>query len=443
MRRMACVLLMGLLAALARGPAPIRGQVVSVGEVQCDEGAATGDLGITGLDCRGECTLTMNERGGDRTWSFSLEPTVTGIGRHSPAYGVLRPGDALVAVDGMLITTPEGGRRYASIEPGEKVRIRFRRDGRVQEATLQAVGSCPPPPAPAPPAEVVVPGVARALPPPPPPGRADTAWTVTVLPRVRVTSAAVVAEPDSIRPSEVVTSAPARVRALASGGRLGIGMACGECRQVVDRQTGRSSWTFSGPIEVTGVEAGGPADEAGIQIGDLITGVDGHTLETPAGAAAFSNMAPGEPVRLTVLKRNGSRAEVTAIPEEASAVAVPLTEVTASSRVSRGGADTARVAAGAVVSARPPESARVARPAPPARVVSPGISPPPAPTGLPLRFTGSMGGAEVEIRGDPVTVTETETENGRVLLITSNGLWIRIRLPEEGGAPGAKDGPGR
>lgn len=439
MRRMAYVLLMGVLAALARGPAPIRGQVVSVGEVQCDEGAATGDLGITGLDCRGECTLTMNERGGDRTWSFSLEPTVTGIGRHSPAYGVLRPGDALVAVDGMLITTAEGGRRYASIKPGENVRIRFRRDGRVGEADLQAVGSCPPPPpAPAPPAEVFVPGVARALPPPPAPGKANTARTVTVLPRVRVTSATVVAEPDSVRAVGVVSGTLAPPP--ASRARLGIGMSCSNCRQAFDRETGKVAWTFSGPIEVTGVEAGGPADEAGIQIGDLIAAVDGHALETPAGAAAFSSMKPGEAVRLTVVKRNGTRTAVTAIPEEAYAAAVPLSEIATSGRTPSA-VDTVRVSRGVVVSPEPPEPAVVSRPAPPARVVSPGVSSPPPPTGLPLRFTGSMGGAEVEIRGDPVTVTETE--NGRILLITSDGLWIRIRLPEGGGGPVAKDASGR
>lgn len=443
MRRMACVLGMGLFVASAWGSAPIRGQVVGVGEVQCAEGTATGDLGITGLNCRGDCTLTMNEKGEERAWSFSVEPTITGVRRGSPAFGVLQAGDALVAVDGMLITTVEGGRRYASIEPGENVRVRFRRGGRIGEATIRAEAYCPPPPpAPAAVAEVVVPGVARALPAPTPPGKPDTLRTVTVLPRVRVTSARVVGEPDSIRTPTVVISRPVETQTWSSRARLGIGMSCGECRQTRDDETGRVSWSFSGFIEVTGVEAGGPADDAGIQIGDLITAVNGHALETPAGAAAFSNMEPGEAVRLTVLKRNGTREEVTAIPEEAYAVAVPLSEVVASTRVSSvGAADTMRVSGGAVVAPKPPEPARVERPVPPERVVTPGVSLPPPPTGLPLRFTGSIGETEVEVRGGPVTVTETE--NGSVLLITSEGLWIRIRLPVGGGAPVARDGSGR
>jgi hypothetical protein len=44
-----------------------------------------------------------------------------------------------------------------------------------------------------------------------------------------------------------------------------------------------------------------------------------------------------------------------------------------------------------------------------------------------------MEGVEVEVRGDPVVVSELE--GARVILIRSQGLWIRVRIPGGTGEP--------
>ena len=47
----------------------------------------------------------------------------------SPA-GKLHTGDILIAIDGVLITTRDGGRRLANLRPGVPITLRIRRDGK-------------------------------------------------------------------------------------------------------------------------------------------------------------------------------------------------------------------------------------------------------------------------------------------------------------------------
>lgn len=434
-----------MLAGLAVLPAGAPGQVspadraaaqpgtVSAQEISCPEGTVKGVLGITGLDCRGECTLTINEKGEELAWSFSVEPTITGVGRTGPAQGLLRAGDALVSVDGILITTPEGGRRYATVQPGQEVAIRYRRDGRIGEATVRAAGQCVPAyPGPAP--QVVMPSVARVAPPAHPPERGREPVAAVVVPRVRVAPEAVVEAPRPAGISTGVSTAVVSSRAVApvalgSGpkARLGIALTCSDCGTAMDPETGVTVWFFTGPIEVTGVDAGGPADRAGIQIGDLITAVEQHPLETEEGGKAFSDLVPGESVRLAVVKRNGRRVEVQVTPEEFVSVARVSGVSLASGQVT--------TTPGAVAVVAPAREAVVTPPPSPApgRVMSaPSEASAPSPTGLPLRYRGAVSGVEIEVRGIPVTVTGVDDAGARVIVISSDGGWIRIRIPEGG-----------
>jgi membrane-associated protease RseP (regulator of RpoE activity) len=197
-------------------------------------------------------------------------------------------------------------------------------------------------------------------------------------------------------------------------GRLGIQFSCGECGPLENPTTGESLWFFSGPLEVTGVTPGGPAEGAGIQIGDLIKAINGHLMETEEGGSAFTRLRAGERATLTVVKRNGSEVEVGLVPE-------------------------ARVVVG--VAAPPPEPAAVAvgvRPAPPrppkdVEVAEPAVSAG-AETGMPLRYSGMVQGVEIEVRGNPVTVSKLE--GARTVYINADGLWIRITVPPSGGAGG-------
>jgi 2-alkenal reductase len=71
--------------------------------------------------------------------------------------------------------------------------------------------------------------------------------------------------------------------------------------------------TSSGVL-VTEVTAGGPSDKAGVQVGDLITKVDGQNLRVFGDLIAylFSAKSPGDSVEFTVL-RNGQEQTLTVV----------------------------------------------------------------------------------------------------------------------------------
>jgi hypothetical protein len=190
-------------------------------------------------------------------------------------------------------------------------------------------------------------------------------------------------------------------------GRLGISFSCGPC--TLNRRDGVSIWDFSGPIEIIGVDPGGPADLAGIQLGDQIKEVNGRRVESRQGGEDFSRMTPGEALELTVVRRNG---------EEETLTVVPVTSETLS---------TAR-------RARTRDVVGVARRVEPvAGVVSTGVARAApvlaeAPEGMALRYSGVVEGVEIEVRGDPVTVSEVS--GARIVLVQSEGLWVRIRIPQ-------------
>ncbi|HEX2210764.1 MAG TPA: PDZ domain-containing protein, partial [Longimicrobium sp.] len=119
---------------------------------RCDHGRGirTADLGFDQLSG----SLGISRFDDNRpVWEFSGEPVIGEVRGNGPAAGRLRDGDAIVAVDGQLITTREGGRRFSAIDPGDLVRLSIRRGGRVQEVQVRAGVRCMPmPQAPTPPA---------------------------------------------------------------------------------------------------------------------------------------------------------------------------------------------------------------------------------------------------------------------------------------------------
>jgi hypothetical protein len=416
MKRMTTGLVMAV-GLVALTPVGMLGQVGIAREQVCAEGKATGTLGISGWDCRGECTLTMNEKGEEQLWSFTVEPRITGITRGGPADGILRTDDLLVAIDGFLITTVEGGRRIAAVEPGQKVTVRFRRDGRLGEAVIEAGSVCPPPPPRAP--EAVV-ATTRVPAPPPRPDEPRRSVGVAVSPRVRVAPVARVARAAEgvARTSRVGewTVGGALVGASPTG-RLGISFSCSECGTRTAPGSDEEVWYFSGPLEVTGVTAGGPADKAGIQLGDLIKAIDGKEIATEDGGLAFTRLEAGQLVRITTVKRNGSEVDVNLIPEGRRVVGIATVEP-------------ARITS--ETPPAPPAASRVVTPEPPVGITSP--------EGMPLRYSGAMDGVEVEVRGNPVTVSEMKGE--RTFLINAEGLWIRITLPRRSLPEGGDSGGG-
>jgi membrane-associated protease RseP (regulator of RpoE activity) len=72
-------------------------------------------------------------------WEFTDHPEIRGVPRGSAVWEAgLRAGDRIVAIDGADITTPEGGRRFAAIAPGDDITWTLEREGRRIEIRTRA-----------------------------------------------------------------------------------------------------------------------------------------------------------------------------------------------------------------------------------------------------------------------------------------------------------------
>ena len=70
---------------------------------------------------------------------------------------------------------------------------------------------------------------------------------------------------------------------------------------------------LSGPIGVQEVQAGTPAEQAGLKPGDQIESVDGHAFHTVESLVAYMQVGQGKPITLSVL-RNGATLTMVAHP---------------------------------------------------------------------------------------------------------------------------------
>jgi putative serine protease PepD len=114
-----------------------------------------------------------------------------------------------------------------------------------------------------------------------------------------------------------------------SNGNVGIGFAVpsNTVRQVIpgleQGKTVRHAWLGvetgsaandptgnTGGATITDVTPGGPADDAGLQVGDVVTGIDHQPVNDPSElSTAINNHAPGDQIKLTV-ERNGSKQDI-------------------------------------------------------------------------------------------------------------------------------------
>ncbi len=241
---------------------------------------AEADLGIGGLSCH--CSVTEDEAAGTALWRFRTEPEILGVRPGGPADGTLHRGDRVVAVDGLLITTPAGGRRWSLVRPGERVELRVRRDGRIETVELVAGGRCPDGPA---------------------------ARRGAVEPRQRPAEAPAL---PGLAGLSALSDLRWEAETLLPRGWLGLGLACA-CTVQLGEEAPR--WSFHAPPTVGAIEAGGPASRAGIREGDLLVAIDGRELTAEAGGAAFSSVRPGQRVRFTV-RRDGAEREVELVAGE-------------------------------------------------------------------------------------------------------------------------------
>lgn len=372
----------GLLAAamLGMAAAPANGQqgIVSA----CPDGSELrGEIGISSFECSNCAMWTTRDDGGERSWSFSAEPTVRNVKPGSPAAGKIEEGDRLVAVDGYLITTSEGGRRLANLTPGEAVSIVVRRDGRERTVKVVPRAECFDMNfAPAAPAIAAVSGVAAvpAVPVAPPPGR-GAAPAIAAAPTAGV----------------AVGPVPRPTLDLLPSGWFGFGIQCTECRWSVDDEDGTSTWEFSSPPEVSSVQVGSPAAAAGLQRGDVLLELDGQTLVSEEGGRRFGSVKPGQSVRWTY-RRNGETRTATAVAAERP---------------------------GRPVLAPVPSSGAAAA------YVGPNSLGYSASDLAALRYSGLVGRTSVEVRGAGSVVVNI-VDPGREIEIVTSDSRTRIRLDE-------------
>lgn len=89
--------------------------------------ADRGWLGI-GISCSWCSSQELPD--GTLDWSFRESPQIIAVDSMGPARNSgLRPGDVIQAIDGVALTTPEGGRRFGAVRPGDKVRLTYARNG--------------------------------------------------------------------------------------------------------------------------------------------------------------------------------------------------------------------------------------------------------------------------------------------------------------------------
>jgi membrane-associated protease RseP (regulator of RpoE activity) len=132
-----------LLALGAAGLAGARHASAAPADHACPEGHPfTADLGIGLLQCAGGDCSVNNYRRGEYVHDFSTEPRVWHLRPDGPAAAALREGDFILAIDGVLITTPEGGRRLANLHPGTPIQLLIRRDGRQLTVSLVPTPGC-------------------------------------------------------------------------------------------------------------------------------------------------------------------------------------------------------------------------------------------------------------------------------------------------------------
>ena len=243
---LALLVLAGTLAQTA--PAPVNASAA------CSANAAvSGDLGFRSTECHG-CSMTGRHTPDEPDIEFGTEPVLRDIERGGPGDGKLREGDALVALDGQLITTRAAAIHLSWLAPGIPVTLTVRRDGRLEEVRIVPAARC----------RVVTP--ARTT--------RSTSVPALIVGRSRVM-------PGSL-----------------SKGWLGLGLVCVACAAPAPG----SAAAFRTFPEIGDVRPDSPAAQAGLQPGDVLLAVDGASLKTTDGASRFRSIEPNQQLSLLVLR---------------------------------------------------------------------------------------------------------------------------------------------
>jgi len=313
-------------------------------EKTCGQGEfVTGALGYEKLEC--QCSIGLfKDEPRHMVYEFRSEPRIWGITEGGPADNKLKEGDVVVAVDGYLITTEEGGKRFGNLVPGVPVTLTVRRGGEETDVTVTPEAKC---------VEVNV------VPPPAAPDFVEATDPPRWVPR-------------PVAPADQVPPPPPEQEVLPSGW-MGFSFSCSACAVGFVGGENARAWDFTSPPVVDRVEAGSPADAAGLQPGDVLTQLDRVALTSEEGGRLLGAVQPGDTVVFHYTRRGEER--------------------------------TAQLIAGE----------RLA--------VGDRVPPPPKRAREVARFSGVVGNAFIEVTGGPITVSRTEDE----VLIRSQDITVRIK----------------
>lgn len=236
---------------LALLPAALQGQQ----EGSCPSGVVVADHGYTWLACP-DCISARWEGG---TWHsvYLAPPSLHRIRPDGPAAGRLRENDLLLAVDRLSIVSVAGQRRLETWTPGKTTTLTVLRAGDTLDVTLRPVPICRAP---------------------------------------------------AVRQAEIGTTAPS----IAGTAWFGFGLSCGTCVASTG-STGTPYWRFPPSVVIVAVEPCGPADRAGLRVGDTLSAIDGAPLHTADGGARLRRATPERAVAFTI-QRGGLTRIVRVLP---------------------------------------------------------------------------------------------------------------------------------
>ncbi|MEX2283134.1 MAG: PDZ domain-containing protein [Gemmatimonadota bacterium] len=87
----------------------------------------------------GNCRSMVAPDDGTVRWEFEESPQIYSVDANSEAYRAgIRRGDVITRIDGLLITSPEGGRRFGAVVPGQRVEFTIRRGSQTLSRAVRA-----------------------------------------------------------------------------------------------------------------------------------------------------------------------------------------------------------------------------------------------------------------------------------------------------------------
>jgi hypothetical protein len=319
-RRLLGIVILGLPVA-ASGQTCEEGKraQLSIGarQIHCQGGTcrAYGAVAVSSNTVLRQGFVVRRGEGGNFRWEFSVEPILWRIDSLGPGAQKLRNGDVLVAVNGFTVTSERGSIELGDLQVDVPIRLLIRRDDRTLEVDITPAWTCDAVVVSAGPSNVP-PSVAiglqnlrRVL-------RAQDTLQVQEYRRAREAlrrGDTLQVQGDSLRGTLTTGDSLGlrlgilnTLRSRRGSGTLGLGIRCSHCSFRYPSGDSSAVWEFSEFPEVMSVEDGGAADEAGLEVGDILTHVDGMDLTSAAGGKRWGNLKAGDEVEIRYRRGNES-----------------------------------------------------------------------------------------------------------------------------------------